>query len=391
MKKSLKGATSIYVVVFVSLILSIAAVSFITLIVSEIGTTMNNELAQSAYDASLAGVEDAKLVIVECADAYANHNSTDPEYTKCFGGNGEVGVYHNTNCNAIQSFLGRATSSGSNSEVPIQETNVSGSNTSSHYDQAYTCVTMVNIVADYRATLGSALPQIVVPLSTPNEIRAVKVSWYSSNNHTDNYNYYSKYPNSNHFSTKALDPPLLSFQLVQAPETFSLSDFSFVSDSGTNHGTLFLTPNEVSSTDPTKVPASALVKSNDKSASNTPTLVNCNLSQDYACSAIVVLPGTFSGAPRKNDNTLLILSLPYEQPTTDLSLELCTDENCTATTPFENFQFAIDSTGRANDVYSRVETRVEIRDVNFPFPEYAAELSGDSSGTALDKNFIVAY
>jgi len=53
-------------------------------------------------------------------------------------------------------------------------------------------------------------------------------------------------------------------------------------------------------------------------------------------------------------------------------------------TQFDGVQPSIDSTGRANDLFRRVETRVDLVDTNFPFPEAAVDLTGN-----LCKDFLV--
>ena len=60
-RKFKKGAASFYIVAISTLILVIIAASFAAVIISELTRTSNDDLAQSAYDAALAGVEDAKL------------------------------------------------------------------------------------------------------------------------------------------------------------------------------------------------------------------------------------------------------------------------------------------------------------------------------------------
>ena len=60
-----KGAASMYVVVIAALLFSVLTVSFIRIIVSESLRTANSELAQSAYDSALAGVEDAKTALMK--------------------------------------------------------------------------------------------------------------------------------------------------------------------------------------------------------------------------------------------------------------------------------------------------------------------------------------
>ena len=64
--KAKKGATSIYVVMIATLLFSIITVSFIRAIVSESHRTTDDELAQSAYDSALAGIEDTKTALKKC-------------------------------------------------------------------------------------------------------------------------------------------------------------------------------------------------------------------------------------------------------------------------------------------------------------------------------------
>ena len=66
--KTKRGAASFYIVAFSTLILVVLAMSFAAIIISEVSRTSNDDLAQSAYDSALAGVEDAKL-------AYYNYQS----------------------------------------------------------------------------------------------------------------------------------------------------------------------------------------------------------------------------------------------------------------------------------------------------------------------------
>ena len=58
------GAASFYIVAFTTLLLSVIVVGFITIVLSEMARTANNDLSQSAYDSALAGVEDAMVAIL---------------------------------------------------------------------------------------------------------------------------------------------------------------------------------------------------------------------------------------------------------------------------------------------------------------------------------------
>ena len=58
--KERKGAASLYVVIFATILFGVITLSFIRIILSESSQTSNDDLSQSAYDSALAGVEDAK-------------------------------------------------------------------------------------------------------------------------------------------------------------------------------------------------------------------------------------------------------------------------------------------------------------------------------------------
>ena len=55
---------------------------------------------------------------------------------------------------------------------------------------------------------------------------------------------------------------------------------------------------------------------------------------------------------------------------------------------FENVQVSVDSTGRANQLLRRVETRLDPADIFFPYPQYEIEL-GDTGDDTLSKYFWI--
>ena len=425
-----KGAASFYIVAFSTLILVIIATSFAAIIIAEITRTINDDLSQSAYDSALAGVEDSKVAFYNYQNCtsngqvYPDELTLDPEIT-C-----QDIVYwiNHPDCDMVSHILGRIGKFEAGSEVTIQETNVAN-----NMMQAYTCVKMDTVLDDYRATLSGTNTMRLVGVKldgvTADEIKAVKISWYSDIN-SDTYGDKFSFTNFKEstssvvfpslVSQKTAIPPTISFQLIQTNDQFNFSDFTVSVNDTTNRGTVFLVPTNNSTKAAANgtnyngtyngtenvIPASTLVKSNDKISKNLPNVVYCadEMNGPYACSATIMLPKPVGG--KRNDDTFMIaVSLPYGRPNTDFELEFICDNLCnekivmaddgteetisTDRATLKNVQVSVDSTGRANDLYRRVETRLESTDTYFPYPLYAIQLLGDGSGTLLKKDLNV--
>ena len=69
----------------------------------------------------------------------------------------------------------------------------------------------------------------------------------------------------------------------------------------------------------------------------------------------------------------------------DFKAELLDDNNNLVF--FDGVQPKVDSTGRANTQFRRVESRISLEDQNFPLPEFALQLEDD--GQPLCKDFWV--
>ncbi|MBQ3430528.1 hypothetical protein IJG20_00240 [Candidatus Saccharibacteria bacterium] len=413
------GATSIYVVVIATLLFSVITVAFIRIIINESAKTLSDELSQAAYDAALAGVEDAKVALKKYNECKQN-----PRLATCESPTDIVSIIDNSlansrnesndnsnnkpDCDSVAKALGRISSSGSE-EVLVQEFSSQKIDTV----QAYTCVLLNNITYDYRSSLSSETTLRVIPLRpyeyTANDITGIQISWFSDNNgDRSEYNY----ANKSEFTSLAdgvPTPPTISAQIIQTDGRYLLSDFEAPKDGKTNRGGVFLTPSDSGIT---HINQGVIVNSNDHTTENTPQRIDCEagLSEEFGCVTSIELPDTIetpglppelrANTPRRNPETFfLILNLPYGQPTTDFSVQLCVDtdtvrgdcknaDGSSAVAKFDNVQIAVDSTGRANDIYSRVESRVEFNDIYFPFPEFAMLATGDSE-SSINKNFYV--
>ena len=423
------GAASFYIVAFTTLLLSVIVVGFVTIVLSEMARTANNDLSQSAYDSALAGVEDAKVAILNyqsCVEQGYTETIPVPDSSNVTCG--EIIYYMNhPDCDMVGHILGRI-GKGENKEVLVEETTKASGGSKNNMQQAYTCVKVNSELDDYRSSLTSANPSRVVQIkldgASVKEVESIRVSWYSD---TDG-NVSTKplsfsegtgssllFPELN--SSVLPVPPIISVQMLQSAETFTMDQFEQTQGDRTNRGTIFLVPTVSKSTDSDHVTYASYIdatndnaitaeegflKSNDKTVKNLPFAVNCpeNSNKEFACSVSISVPKPVGGE-RNEDTFIFILSLPYQRPDADIVLEVCNKSICSETAysaqsddpenndkiRLKNVQTSIDSTGRANEMYRRVETRVESKDIYFRYPEFAVQVL-KSSGTALDKEII---
>lgn len=425
------GAAAFYIVAFSTLLLSIIALSFVTVIISEIVRTSNSDLSASAYDSALAGIEDAKAALLNYQSCInQGYEETAPNTTNDTLTCGEIIWYMNhPDCDMVGHILGRIRKSDSQ-EVLVEETTTAG--TGNNLQQAYTCVKIQNNLDDYRSSLTQSTSSRAINISLTedeaNNLKAIRLSWYSNKNDGTVYNYGNV--NGNKVTFPALDatnasvPPTLSFQLFQTSSSFTLDDLTMSRGIQTDRGTIYLVPTrstEAPSTDPsnhltawnsTKSDnvinqfdgVNAFVKANDKTATNVPYTIYCpeNSSTEFACTASISIPQPIGGT-RNPDTLMFIVSLPYGVPDTDFAIELCTDSVCSKKayseyTDLENAsgkndkiqissQVLIDSTGRANDLFRRVEVRLDNANSYFSYPDYALQLLGNDGSANLQKNF----
>ena len=343
-----QGAVSIFVVIFTSLLIGLIALAFIRLMILGQRRALNSDLADSAYDSALAGLEDAKRAIIEY-----ERNICANDATKCreLANN----VLNGNNCDAIQYILG----GDKGKEVPIAKKG--GSNA---LDQAYTCVKIKYFTDNYvRDLKQGAGEQIVLPLNVNKEMTSIRLQWHSPKDSVNsNYNFDNisgsalyKWPNTQEWGSK---PPVLMVQLIKEGESDPKTLFlrPVAGGSGTaNFG-------DDDSTNklhwkPDKAPVSA---------------VHCQKGRSpYECS--VVLSG-FSVQPGDRQTFLRITKIYDTQTTINF------DPNTSGTpdvTRFNGIQPEIDVTGRANHIFRRVKARVEFTTGLFPYPSAALHVGGN--------------
>ena len=439
-----KGAASFYIVAFSTLILVVIATSFAMVIMSEISRSMNDDLSQSAYDSALAGVEDAKIF-------YSNYRRCAEAGTTVYNP-GDAFPHAGSLCEKIMWYMANPscdmvgqTLYGESGEITVGD--VAGSVVS--MNQAYTCVQLIKDLDDYRSSLGSRTGTYVKTIRTgirdggTNTVDKIRISWYSVKGVTNPVNR-NNIDNTNvafqSLSTvTAAAPPTLEVQIVQTAAAFNLTDFDETvidgDNSETNRATMYLVPtidtfkadgtvdssgadiasssnsndNHIGAWNGTinTLSKEQVARTNDRTVMKKPFMVYCSGDDEFYCSAEINLPNAIGETGRANDTFLVSVAIPYKDPDTDFRLELiCTDgSGCgggeMVTLPGGGIsdvvkmritQVAIDSTGRANDLYRRVETRLETKDdkegLGKESPYYALQILGTSD---IEKNMTVTY
>ena len=189
--KTRKGAASIYIVIFTTTLLGIISLSFVRIMLAESARTTNYSLSQSAYNSALAGVEDAKIVLLRyqsCVNkgSYASSTGNPKECQKYYDyfGTFEHGTTTAQDCSAVGRILHG--NSNSSSETLIQKRDNGSSN--NIIDQAYTCVKVAAYTEDFLAVLRNDNPTKLIPLraeSTEKQdsINRIHLEWFDDENY----------------------------------------------------------------------------------------------------------------------------------------------------------------------------------------------------------------
>ena len=364
------GGVSIFVVVFACLAVTIVTVSFVSLMIRGQQQATNTDLSNSAYDSALAGVEDAKrlaIVYKGCKDAGTLGNPGP-----CLNANNAVTAQE---CNTVQTGLGI----GTDEEVAIQSS--TGDVSSQALDQAYTCVKLLYATPDVRREVRADATQLV-ELRGVSAYTTVRLSWHTREG-SGGAAMVAPTPATTGLPQKSGwptgTPSVLRAQVVQTRSGgFTLADFNNTTDTTSNSNTVFLRPVVVTTgsrptiTLPGAVDPSIATMTAGSLSPKGPQSVACGTatydSGDYACSVNITLPTPRGGGAR--DNAYLVLSSFYNAA--DFKVELL--NNGTAVN-FDGVQPAVDSTGRANDLFRRISARIEFGSDNFEYPSAALDLN----------------
>lgn len=350
-----QGVVSLFIVLFTALLMTVVTISFVQLMTSDQRQATYNDLSQSAYDSAQAGVEDAKRALLMEQDCNGK-NTKQCQDVRAAISSGQ--------CNTLSAIFGNPTD---------PETKIQQSAGDAKLDQGYTCVKIQTNTPDFLGSLDPSLSPLLVPLRGTDSVSKVIVSWAlnKSGGSID-------LPPPANPTLPALSawpknrPALLRAQLIDGKGNFKLSDF----DNGGSSDTLFLYPSVAGNT----TVSFGLDSRRSTPVGNVPQPVKCSPnagSGAYICQVTLQLPSDINA-----ESQTAFLSLAGLYNATDFKVEL-QHGNEGSPVSFDHVQPEVDSTGRANDLFRRVVSRVEMGG-SFNYPQAELEVTGK-----LCKNFSV--
>lgn len=362
------GAVSLFAVIFATLLLTVLMLGFMRLIMVDQRQALNNELSQSAYDAALSGVEDAKRVVRACQKGDNGGKACEqlrlPNDCKVVA---RAGVAGNVVANET---LIQSRRSGDGKE----------------FNQAYTCVNITMDTEDFLVSIPEGSSRLV-PLKAKAEFNKIVLEWFTKEDANGNMAA-GRVKNAASASTSLPAysdwdespsrpaPALLRTQMIFPGDTFDLASLD-----SSRVATMFLYPRTLSVLGPTNGGVSAINlprAGGGGQFNNAPTPVSCSpdfANSGYSCRVTIdISPVTVAASV----NSFLRLTPLYRMSHVRIALY-----NGAEPVKFDGVQPAVDATGRASNVFRRVEARLQIGD-DFPYPENAIDLEN-----SLCKDFSV--
>jgi len=352
-----RGAVSIFVVVFCALFVTIITVSFVSLMIRGQQQATNADLSNSAYDAALAGVEDAKRVLLKYRQCASNN------FTPAGCAQLKL-IFQDPRCNMVRRVL---TTINDDEETLVKSETEGANSNSEQLDQAYTCVE-VDYTSDEKVVKVADGGSTLVPIDANGEpYDTVNISWFMKKPDSPagltlpNIAVTGRtLPTPDQWHTAgatSATPPIVRAQWIQHGATFSSADFDEDDASGnSNTNTVFTYSGN--SGNGTGGSGTSFSLNDERTAASTqakqPIAVYCNPlnylnNGGYACSVDLRIPDPKnSGGSRTS-----YLNLGAFYNSTQVSVKLLN-----AGAPVEIVAPTIDSTGRANDLFRRVKVGI---------------------------------
>lgn len=374
-----RGAASIFVVAFFMLLIGVIALSFVNIVIQDQRQALNNDLSQSAYDSAAAGTEDGQRVLKwyakNCQPDQISERAAQPAQEAqdtnadcaqfATGDTCNVQTISSTNRDAI---LPGVSTNGDSSEVKITQTSSDATDEDDKFDQAYTCVTVTAQTEDYQAIIKDGKSDTIIPLKTVNNtpVQSIAIKWFSpAYIASDTVSIPDQDPdalikplrvsNADGDTAKGqkwgkTTPPILRVEVIPTRRSnININDINNATR------TIFLYPSKnaaavdsvaINSIEPSplaKVTAPIAVKCDDTARDD-----------EFAC-AVTLSQLFYIGDDATQTDLFLRVTPLYNN--SDLNVVL--RDAAGGVIKFDNVAPKLDSTGRANDVYRRVSTRVQ--------------------------------
>ncbi len=370
--KKQSGAVSLFVVIFAALLMTVVTVSFVRIMIQKQQQASSSDLSQSAFDSAQAGVEDAKRALLRYQDI-------------CKTGGDCAAAKKQVNSEVCNEAVSELTDVKGNVVPSGNEVIVQNAGTSNALDQAYTCVKITTDTDDIFGYLEQESSEIISLIGVSN-FNKVRIEWFSDEDlQGSGETKKVQIPESVSGSPLQRDwvsltqqnrPSIMRAQLIEFNKSgFSLDDFDDNDKVEGSNNTLFLYPSD-------KIDLTKSFKTDNirpAAPTNIPTQIYCKdiTSGGYSCLANIKLPVTVTD---NNHGVFLILKSLYKGTHYRVTLYDNTDK----LVKFDGVQPSVDSTGRANDIFRRVQSRLQMMNVDFPYPNAEINIKGN-----LCKDFMV--
>ncbi len=386
------GFVALFSTIFFMLLITVITLGFIQITTTEQQQALNNDLSASALASAQSGVEDGKRAVLKYF-SLSNPADKSTYYTQM------TAPKANT-CDAI-------TTSQVGSDLGISS--VGNVVNNSQINQAYTCLSVNLNSPDFLSQSSAGKSQLVPLKAVGGNYTQVKVSWHllSATVGAEDGDglpgatpgvapYYAVgpllYPAINS-GTPALGwdklgyPAYLRVQLYGYPSSGSFSRTELTQRSRsvllvpTQSGTASTTPINFGTVDPNPGVFGT--------AELSPQSIQCDPSPttdigSYACTALLELP---TGAAYASTANNYFLRITPEYGATHFRVALVSGGTEVS---FDQVQPIIDATGRAADVFRRLQARVVVNALT-NYPEFAAESANTICKTMQVSNNTTDY
>lgn len=254
------------------------------------------------------------------------------------------------------------------------EVQVKQNSNDQQYNQSYTCANIDFKTDDYIRQLAAGSSDLI-PLKGTGTFNLVQLQWFRAEDASSPNSDFTLRNDNSLPVTDSLwggnTPALMRAELIP----FNSGDKA--SDINNNSRSIFLIPAQ-SGVDPSSDNITFEANDTGRNAPKPlqPILVKCSINTEYACTANLKL-----AIPSSSQGYYLRVTPLYNQATFRLSLYLNSVDS--PVVQFNGVEPSVDITGRANDVFRRVITRLAPNDIT---QNGLADLSFDSE-TGICKTF----